>query len=116
TATSTAVPPTRTSTPNQSCVASVAASVHSAQLGGGAQTLYVTALSASGKGVPGATGVAVVHYSTTRKDLALPVTGADGRAAVTWDPGGPKGKVTISVTESGGGCTATGSTNFQGRP
>ena len=106
--------PAPTATSNV-CVAGVSASVKYPQLGGGLQTLYVTVDDANGNPVADAAGSAHVQYSTTSRDLPLPPTGADGGAAVSWYVGGPRGTVTITVTETSGGCTATVTTSFQGR-
>jgi len=97
------------------CVATVQASVKYPQLGGGTQTLYVTADDASGAPVAGAQGSAYVQYRTTSRSLALTDTDAGGNTAASWNVGGPRGTVGITVTETSGGCTATGSTSFQGR-
>ena len=97
------------------CVATVDASVKYPQLGGGTQTVFVTADDANGNPVGGATGDAYVQYSTTSRDIPLTATDGSGATATSWSVGGPKGTVTITVTEHAGGCAATGSTSFQGR-
>jgi hypothetical protein len=116
--TSTPVPATNTPVPapptvNALCVASVSAAVKYPQLGSGTQTLYVVATNASGDAVPGATGNAFVQDSTTSRVLDLPATASDGSTATAWSVGGPHGIVTITVTETGGGCTAKTFTSFQ---
>jgi hypothetical protein len=107
--------PTSPSGAGSGCVSAVQASVKFPQLGGGTQTLYVTTVNAAGQPVAGATGSAHVRYSTTSRDLALSPTDARGSAQVSWSVGGPRGTVTVTVTESAGGCTAAGTTTFQGR-
>ena len=107
--------PTAPSGTSSACVATVRVSVKFPQLGGGTQTVYITAANAAGQAVGGASGSAHVRYATTSRDLALPQTDAAGTASVTWAVGGPRGTVTVTASETAGGCTATGSTTFQGR-
>jgi hypothetical protein len=126
TATATRVPPTATTVPAPPapaapstsadlCVTEVQASVAYPSRGGGNQTVYATALNAAGAPIGGATGSAFVQYKTTSRTVPLPATSSAGTTAGTWSVGGPVGYVPITVTLTGGGCTARGSTGFQGR-
>jgi hypothetical protein len=107
--------PTRTPIAASGCVTSIVATVKYPHLGGGTQTLSVHAADAHGGAVSGAVGHATVHYSTRDRDLDIPATNAHGDAHVSWSVGGPRGLVTIDVTETAGGCTATTTVGFTGR-
>lgn len=101
--------------PGPNCVALVEASVKFPQLGGGTQTVIAVAKNATGAPVAGAQGSAFVQYSTTSRTVSLPNTSASGATSASWSVGGPRGTVGVTVTESAGGCTATGGTSFEGR-
>ena len=97
------------------CVARVDVSVKFPQLGGGTQTAFITAVNAASAPVARANGEMVVNYSTTSRSFRLAPTDARGTTGGQWSVGGPRGQVLVTVTETAGGCTATGSTTFQGR-
>jgi hypothetical protein len=96
-------------------VTTVQASVKYPSRGGFDQTVFATALNAAGAPVAGATGSAFVQYKTTSRTVPLPPTSVAGTTSATWSIGGPVGYVPITVTLTAGGCTAKGTTGFQGR-
>lgn len=83
--------------------------------GGFDQTVFARAVNKAGLPVPSATGGYRVEYKTRTREEPLPPTNTDGKTQGTWSVGGPIGWVPVVVTLKSGGCSAVGTTGFQGR-